>query len=70
MFDAGNQPRRGLLGTASMVRSPRWLRSSSPRTDEVVRQAKALGGKVLKGLLDRSSGGQAVIIRIRRAPRS
>lgn len=63
MLVAGGQPMGGLLNTAAMGGSPRWLSFIvSTNTDETVRHAQSLGGKVLKGPEDLPNGGRAAIL--------
>jgi uncharacterized protein len=63
MLVAGSQPMGGLLDTATMGGSPRWLSFIvSTNTDETARHAESLGGKVLMGPLDLPSGGRAAIL--------
>jgi uncharacterized protein len=63
MLVAGSVPMGGLLDTATMGGSPRWLSFIlSTNTDETARQAESLGGKVLKAPADLPSGGRAAIL--------
>jgi predicted enzyme related to lactoylglutathione lyase len=63
MFVGGGQPMGGLLGTATMGGSPRWLSFIvTTNADETARQAESLGGKVLRGPTDLPSGGRAAIL--------
>ena len=53
----------GMLDTATMGGPPRWLSFIvSTNTDETVRQAESLGGKVVKGPANLPSGGRAAIL--------
>ena len=63
MLVAGSVPMGGLLATATMGGSPRWLSFiASTNTDETARQAVSLGGKVLKEPVDLATGGRAAIL--------
>ena len=63
MLVASGQPAGGLLSTATMGGSPRWLSFVvSANTDETVKQAESLGSRVVQGPLDLPSGGRAAIL--------
>src|SRR5580765_7777065 len=63
MFVGSGQPMGGLLSTAAMGGSSRWLAFIvTTDVDETARQAESMGGKILKAPVDLPSGGRAAIL--------